>query len=205
MLIAYVVTALAVIAIGTLDVLLARRDIKRRYSATVVGQMNRADSLLLRAARHRHPTSKELKKLRDTAESAVRYSHGLYGPAWAVLGYAHLLSLTKPESRRPDLLFAERALERAVKIGPETAPMRAALALVHELLGDFERGAANWVRALWIYHEACRPDAAAPCRLSPPAFLLVSVRSGAKLRPSVRGRLIVRAAIARTQGGRWTR
>ncbi|MEP7369824.1 MAG: hypothetical protein ABI662_09230 [Dermatophilaceae bacterium] len=165
LLIAYAVTAFAVITIGTLDVVLARREVKRRYGTTAVGQMNQADSLMPIAIRH--PTSKKSKQLRDTGELAVRYSHGLYGPAWAILGYAHLLSMTTPGYGVPHLLFAERALERAVGLGPETAPMRAALAAVYEVRGDYERAAANWVRALWIYHEAVRPLAYADESVAP--------------------------------------
>jgi hypothetical protein len=155
LLLAYAVTALAVITIGTLDVMLARRGVKRHYESTAVGQMNHADSLITRAAKR--PTAKKLKQLRETSESAVRYSYGLYGPAWALLGYAQLLRLTKPEPRHPHLLFAEHTLKRAVELGPETAPMRAALARVYELRQDYVRAAANWIRALWIYHEAVRP------------------------------------------------
>lgn len=157
LLVAFAVSAFAVITIGTLDVMLARRDVKRHYEATTVGQMNLADSLLRRAAKRPGPTSKQLKQLSDTAESAVRSGHGLYGPAWAMLGYAHLLSMERPSSRRPDLLSAEQALERAIELGPETAPMRAALARVYEWRGDNKLAAANWVRASWIYHEAVRP------------------------------------------------
>jgi hypothetical protein len=47
LLIAYAATALAVITIGTLDVLLARLDVKHRYGATAVGQMNKADGAVV--------------------------------------------------------------------------------------------------------------------------------------------------------------
>jgi hypothetical protein len=36
---------------------------------------------------------------REAGELAVRYSYGLYGPSWAILGYAQLLSLTTPAHR----------------------------------------------------------------------------------------------------------
>jgi hypothetical protein len=48
--------------------------------------------------------------------------------------------------------------------------MNATLACVSELRADPERAAANWVRALWIYHEAVRPlaysdEKATPCEV----------------------------------------
>lgn len=160
LLIAFAVAAFAVTTIGTLDVWLARRDIEQYYTGTAVGQMTRADTMLRRAAAQDHPAGKQLERLSEAAESAVRSSYGRYGPAWATLAYARLLTVARPgpASLPPEhLLFAERTLERAVLTGPETAAARAALAWVYEYRKDNERAAANLVRALWLEYEARRP------------------------------------------------
>ncbi len=155
--------ALVVLVVSTVDVLVARREVSRRRAGTAVAMMQQADRAWTgrrRRSGKRRPSGADLARSRAVAEDAVRAGRGLYGPAWQVLGNACLASLSDPSMFRPDeWVRAAAALDRAADLGIDTAPFRAARAYAREIgpEPDVDEASREWIRAMWLHHEATRP------------------------------------------------
>jgi hypothetical protein len=156
-LIAFAASAVLIFLVGTVDVLRVQSDLRRRLSETAAGQCAIAEARVRRLAGREGGSRKEFAAARKAAADAVRASNGSYAPAWAMLGYVELASLAEPSE--PDhLLRAGTAFDRAIKVGPETAPVWAARAVVFEEFGDFDSAAGAWIGALELYSKASETD-----------------------------------------------
>jgi hypothetical protein len=152
-LIGYVGTAVLVVGVGTADVLVSRRGVRDQFEQTPIGLMLLAQRASRRAARSKRRRGPALDEALQFAEDAVAATAGRVAQAWATLGYVHLLRLALPRPPPPTLLHADECMRKAIDIGPPTAPMWAAWAVVAEGWDDDEQAVDRWLAALSVLAE----------------------------------------------------
>jgi len=177
---AFIAAAVVVLAASLLDLVGARREVSVRRSGTVLGRLERADELW------RKPD--KASDAITLAETAVRQSRGLFGPAWHVLGNAHLALLAGSAPGPDAWLKARSYLERASQLGPESLALSWAKAYAFERgpQPDVEAAAREYVRGCWLQHEATRPLAREDHVIDPPHVRdEKTLRSGRRSRPAL--------------------
>lgn len=165
-------TAVLVVSVGTIDALAARREFRQQYEQTPIGSLVLARRAMERAVRSSPPEEVEVANARRFAEQAVARTGQLFAHGWATLGYVDLLALAAPRPSPTTLLHADECLRNAIRIGPSTAPMWAAWAVVAEFSRDEDAAVGRWLQAVELLVANVRIPSA-------PSFLAIEASNPA--------------------------
>lgn len=138
--------------VGAIDVLLARRQLKRRSEETIIGETTRALRALKQCTKERLSTKRaeRLAEARQHALQAVATSGVRVAVTRATLGYVDIVQHTvvSDENRKQAILHrAGQHLKSAIELGPATAPMWAAQSYVMERLVQKDAAVEAWLQA----------------------------------------------------------